>query len=151
MKKKIKYIILLFIVLGLFSKFVESSQDEFPLIMISISNDESMHEDDTYFTKQDRCNLSITGHPDTDKGKKVYISIKPENKDFETNTTVRLGDSGDADYKLSLEENIDYKIEAYTNLKGNKPKKDAKPVKTIKVRFDKKSFDELDKKINKKN
>lgn len=146
MKKKLKYIILIFIVLGIFSKFIKTSQDEFPLIMIFISDDESVHEGDNYITKKDTCELSIIGEPKIDEGKLVYLNIKTKNEDSEDNTTVKLGSSGDADYTLNLEENKNYTIEAYTDLKGNKPKKDAKPVKTIKVRFDKKEYAKLDEK-----
>lgn len=146
MKKKIKYIVLIFIVLGIFSKFIKTSQDEFPLIMIFISSDESVQEDNKYITKKDKCKLSIIGEPKIDEGKIVYINVKSENNESDDKTTVKLGSSGDADYTLNLKENKDYTIEAYTNLKGNKPKKDAKPVETIKVRFDKKEYAKLDEK-----
>lgn len=146
MKKKLKYIILIFIVLGIFSKFFNSSQDEFSSITMYIDSDDSIEDNDKYFTKKSSSKLSLIGTPDEDEDKLVYLSIKPENEDSEDNTTVKLGRSGDADYTLNLEENKNYTIDAYTDLKGNKPKKDAKPVKTIKVRFDKKEYAKLDEK-----
>lgn len=146
MKKKIKYIILLFIVLGIFSKFVETSQDEFALKDVFISEYDSIKDGEKYITKKSDCKLTIMAKPKTDSGKIVYLSIKPENGEYETNEKLRLGSSGDADYTLSLKENKDYIIIAYTDLKGNKPKKDAKPVKTINVRFDKKAYLKLDEK-----
>ena len=146
MKKKLKYIILIFIVLGIFSKFFNSSQDEFSSITMYIDSDDSIEDNDKYFTKKSSSKLSLIGTPDEDEDKLVYLSIKPENEDSEDNTTVKLGRSGDADYTLNLEENKNYTIDAYTDLKGNKPKKDAKPVKTIIVRFDKKEYAKLDEK-----
>lgn len=144
MKKKIKYIILLFIVLGIFSKFVETSQDEFTLKDVFISEYDSIKDGEKYITQKNDCKLTIMGQPKTDSGKIVYLSIKPENEEYETNEKLRLDSSGDADWTLNLKENKDYKIDAYTDLKGNKPKKDAKPVKTINVRFDKKAYLKLD-------
>lgn len=52
MKKKIKYIILLFIVLGIFSKFVETSQDEFALKDVFISEYDSIKDGEKYITKK---------------------------------------------------------------------------------------------------